>query len=213
VTRNNIEQLIEVMKKDSFLSHLITIITRDYRPSGEICKNDIRIWKQSLWNALFYPIFILELNSSNELVRIKDKLNPVCKFIIGLITFGFIYYLTSWDFSIAWPIITIFCVFAIIVALVASMIYRFERKNQLEEIHRMLGVELASNKTIKTWSLKRFLTRLFLYPFCVLLIGLNIFLIIPNGQYFLALATLTIVGVYLVSDLKILIKKTTGNNK
>lgn len=169
--------------------------------------NDIRIWKQSFWNTFFYPIFIFELDNNNELIKIKDKLNPVCKFIIGLITTGFIYYLTGWDFTIAWPIITILCVFAIIVALVARMIYRFEKKNQLEEIHKILGIESTSNKTNKTWSLKRFLMRLFLYPFCAFLIGLNIFLIIPNGQYFLALATFVVVGIFIVSDLKILIKK------
>ena len=70
IKKSDVEKLIEVKKKDKFLNHFFTVIKHDRRPSGEIEKTEIKIWKFNLWGAIFYPIFIFRLNSSNDLTTI-----------------------------------------------------------------------------------------------------------------------------------------------
>ena len=217
ITKKDIEELIEVRKENTFLNQLRNVFSRDFRPKGEIGWNEIKVWKQNMWNDTFYPIFTFELNANNHLTNITDKLNPVGKTIIGLFIFGFLYFVfpknpTEYDFISNWPIIAFIIVFASIFVLLARMIYRFEKQNQLEEIFEILDMEVEKKKPEKEWSFKRILIRLFTYPFCLFLIGLNIFLIIPNGQYILAAGSFIFVGFYLISDLKMIFrKKTTGN--
>ena len=56
------------------------------------------------------------------------------------------------------------------------------------------------------------ITRIFMYPFCIGLILLAIFLLFPNGEIIKAIASIAIAGAYLFTDIKILTrKKTTGN--
>ncbi|TXD67780.1 hypothetical protein ESV24_15120 [Aequorivita lipolytica] len=74
-------------------------------------------------------------------------------------------------------------------------------------------MEIEEEKPEKEWFAKNILIRLFTYPFCLFLIGINIFLIIPNGQYLLAIGSLTMVSFYIIADLKMILRrKTTGNN-
>lgn len=219
VTKKDIEKLIELRKEDTFLNHLWNIISRDFRPKGEVGRNEIKVWKQNMWNGPFYPIFSFELNANNHLTNITDKLNPVGKTIIVLFIFGFLYFVfpknpMQFDFIGNWPIIFFILVIASIVGVVVRMIHRFEKQNQLDEIFEILDIEVEQKKPEKEWSFKRIMIRLFTYPFCLFLIGLNIFLIIPNGQYFYALGTFGFVGFYLFSDIKMILKnkKNTGNN-
>jgi len=219
VTKKDVEKLIELRKENTFLNHLWNVFSRDFRPKGEIGRNEIKVWKQNMWNATFYPIFTFEFNANNHLTNIADKLNPIGKTLIGIFAFGFLYFifpknLSDFDFIGNWPIITFIAVFISIIVLVARMVYRFEKKNQLEEILEFLDVEVEEKKPEKEWSLKNILIRLFTYPFCLFLIGLNIFLIIPNGEYILALGSFGFIGFYLFADIKMILKnkKTTGNN-
>lgn len=212
ITKKDIEELIELRKENTFLNHLWNVFSRDFRPKGEIGRDEIKVWKQNRWNATFYPIFTFELNANNHLTNISDQLNPVGKTIIGLFIFGFLYFVfpknpTEYDFILNWPIITFIFVFALIVVLLARKIYRFEKQNQLDEIFELLDIEVEKKKPENEWSFRRILIRLFTYPFCLFLIGLNIFLIIPNGQYILAAGSFMLVGFYLISDLKMIFRK------
>ena len=212
ITKKDVEKLIELRKKDTFLNHLWNIFSRDLRPTGEINRNVIKVWNQNLWNATFYPIFKFEFNANNHLINITDRLNPVGKILIGLFIFGFLYFVlpknpTEFNFIGNWPIIVFIVLFASIFVLVARMIYRFEKRNQLDEIFELLDMEVEEKKLEKEWSTKNILIRLFTYPFCLFLIGLNIFLIIPNGGYILAVGIFGFVGFYLIADLKMILKK------
>ncbi|MFC0878867.1 hypothetical protein ACE01N_19885 [Saccharicrinis sp. FJH2] len=220
VTKKDVEKLIELKKENTFFNHLWNVFSRDFRPKGEVSQNEIKIWRQNIWNATFYPIFIFKFNANNHLTNITDKLNPIGKTFIGIIALGFLYLILPKDFDDfnfigSWPIIIFILVFSSIVVMVARMVYRFEKKNQLEQILELLDVEIEESKQKKEWSLKNILIRLFIYPFCLFLIGLNIFLIIPNRQYILALGTFIFVGFYLVADIKMILKnkKTTGNTR
>ena len=212
ITRKDIEKLIELRKNDTFLNHLWNVFSRDLRPAGEFGRNEIKVWNQNIWNATFYPIFKFEFNSNNHLIKISDKLNPIGKIIIGIFIIGFLYFVfpenpTEFNYIGNWPAIAFITVFTSIFVLFARMIYRFEKRNQLDEIFELLNMEVEGKKIEKEWSLKNSLIRLFTYPFCLFLIGLNIFLIIPNGGYFLAIGIFGFVGFYLISDLKMIFKK------
>jgi hypothetical protein len=212
ITKKDIEKLIELRKEDTFLNHLWNVFSRDLRPKGEIGRSEIKVWKQNTWNSTFYPIFTFELNANNHLTNITDKLNPIGKTFIGLFLTGILYVILSifltdfdpWENSLT---ILIISTFLLIFVTVFRKIYIFEKQNQLDEIFEILDIEVEEKKPEKEWSLKNILIRLFTYPFCLFLIGVNIFLIIPNGQYFLALGTFGFVGLYLFADLKMIFKQ------
>jgi hypothetical protein len=217
ITKKDIEQLIELRKKDTFLNHLWTVFSRDFRPIGEIGRNEIKVWRQSVWNGIFYPIFKFELNANNHLINITDKLNPIGKSLIGIFAIGLIFLIfpkkpTEFDFVDNWLLITVAFVFLLILIFVARKLYYFEKQNQLDHIFDILEIQVEEKEPEKEWSIKNILIRLFTYPFCLFLIGLNIFLIIPNGQYILAIASFIVIGFYLIADLIMIFRnKTTGN--
>lgn len=212
VTKKDIEKLIMIRKEDTFLNHLWNVFSRDFRQKGEISRNEVKVWKQNMWNATFYPIFTFELNTNNHLVNINSKLNPVGKALIGVFVVGFLYAIfpknpLEFDFIGNWLIIMVISIFAIIFTLFWRMIYRFEKQNQLDEIFDLLDIEVEEKKPEKEWSLKRILIRVFTYPFCLFLILLNIFLVIPNGSYRMAIGIFGFVGFYLITDLIIIFRK------
>ncbi len=212
ITKDDIEKLIELRKEDTFFNHLWNVFSGDFRPKGEIGRREIKVWKQNMWNKTFYPVFTFELNTSMHLINITSKLNPIGKLLIGIFVIGFIYAISpenpsEFDFIGNWPIIAVISVFGMIFTLFWRMIYRFERQNQLDEIFEFLDIEVEDKKPEKEWSFKRILIRLFTYPFCLFLIGLSIFLAIPNGKYVLAIGTLGFVSFYLVTDLRMIFRK------
>ncbi len=218
ITKKEIEQLIELRKEDTFLNHFWNILSRNYQPTGEVGRTEIKVWRQNIWNSTFYPIFIFELNANNHLVNIKDKINPFGKLFFVLFVTGQLYLLLprtlpQADYLLSWvPFLVVFAFLSILI-LIGRSLYRFEKKNQLKQIFEILDIETEPEKIEKEWSLKNILIRSFTYPFCLFLIVLNIFLILPEGKYFLALGTLSMVGFYLVTDLKMILrKKTNGNN-
>lgn len=212
VTKKDVEKLIEVRKENTFLNHLRNVFSRNLRSKGDVGRNEIKVWKQNKWNSIFYPIFTFEFNANNHLTNITDKLNPVGKTIVGLFSIAILYFVfsnfsTDFDFLQNWLSILIVSIFLLIFITVFRKLYQFENQNQLDEIFEVLDIEVEEKKPEKEWSLKNILIRLFTYPFCLFLIGLNIFLIIPNGQYILALGTFGFVGFYLITDLKMIFKK------
>lgn len=218
VTKKDVEKLIEVRKEDSFFHHFWNVLVYDFRPKGDIRPNQVKVWRQNLWNMTFYPIFTFEFNANNHLTNIKDEVNPIGKTFIGLLLLGFLYLimpknLSGIDFIEELPFIAFILIFASITAMVVRMVYRFEKQNQLEQIFEILDIEVAEKKPEKEWTLKKIITRLLLYPFCIGLLLFAIFYLFPNGKVTMGIGSLTFAGMYLYSDIKILIgKKTTGNS-
>ncbi|WP_438425436.1 DUF443 family protein [Aquimarina macrocephali] len=217
ITKKDIEKLIELRKGDTFLNHLWNVFSRDFRSKGEIGRDEIKVWRQNMWNTAFYPIFTFELNANNHLTNITDKLNPIGKSIVGLFLVGILYLIlanfpTDFDFSENWLSILIILAFLLILITVFRKFYLFEKQNQLDEIFEKLEIKTEKKLFEKEWSLKNILIRLFTYPFCLFLIGINIFLLIPEGEFIFALSSFGFVGFYLITDLKMIFrKKTTGN--
>ncbi len=217
INKQDIEDLIEKRKEDSFTIHLWNIISRDFSSTGEVGWNKIKIWKQSVWNSVFYPIFCFEFEN-NQLKRISYKLNPVGKILFGLLIMVYLLIVSPnnlAEFEISENLLGILIAptFLVILFVVLRKIYTFERQNQLDEIYAVLNIEIKNKTPQKEWSLKNILIRLFTYPFSLFLIGINLTLIIPNRQYFLAFGIFGFVAFYLIADLMMIFKKkTTGNN-
>ena len=110
VTKKDVEKLIELRKENTFLNHLWNVFSRDFRAKGEIGPNEIKMWRQHLWNMTFYPIFIFEFNANNHLINITDKLNPIGKAFIAIILCGLLYLIfpkniPEFDFVDNWPMV------------------------------------------------------------------------------------------------------------
>ena len=220
ITKKDVGKLIELKKENTFLNHLWNVISRDFRPKGEIRETEIKIWKQNSWNSTFYPVFTFEFNANNCLTNIRDNLNPIGKGLIGLFLIGFLYFIFQKkvfdiDLTKFWVMIIFLLTFGLITALVARKIYLFEKQNQLDEILEILDIEIEEKKPEKEWSLKKILIRLFTYPFSIFIIFICTWNLLENGikGIFMALFGIGICGMYLYSDIKTIIenKKTTGN--
>lgn len=194
------------------MNHFLTILKQDYKPIGEIKKGEIRVWRQNGWNGMFYPIFKFQLNTDGHLIHISDSINPV-----GLI----IYFVFCALFSIPWlfwivddfyPIdhwqqIIGWIIFMGIFLLISFKIYKMEKQIQLDQIYEILEMELENKKTVKEWGLKSTVVRIITYSLSILLMVICFAFIIPSGDYWSAFGIFLISGVYLFTDLKILLKK------
>ncbi|MDE3744140.1 hypothetical protein [Maribacter polysaccharolyticus] len=217
ITKSDIVKLIEEKQTDSFTTHLLTTLKWDCRPSGEIRNHEIRVWRQNGWNKIFYPIFKFDLNRDGHLINISDRINPVGRIIYFLFCVLFSIPWLHWvfeDFDISNHWIQFFgwVIFLGIFLLIGFKVYRMEKQIQLEQIYEILDIE-TDKKIEKEWSWTKILTRLIMYPLSIFLIIVNILFVIPKGQFILTIVSLGLVGIYLYTDLKILMrKKTTGNN-
>jgi|25_taG_2_1085351.scaffolds.fasta_scaffold08964_2 hypothetical protein len=221
VTKKDVEKLIELRRKSSFLNHFKYVFSRDFRPSGEIRRSDIKVWRQHLWNMTFYPVFTFEFNSNNHLINISDRINPIGNSIITLISLGFLYLVfpkdpLNYDYVANWLYILFIAVFIILVVFVARKKYSFEKQNQLDEIFEALEIEVDQKISEKEWSLKNILIRMFTYPFSLFVIFICIWSLFENGvrNIFLTLFGMGVCVMYLYADIKMILrtKKTTGNN-
>lgn len=215
VTKKDVEKLIEIEKKNTFLNHLWNIFSRDMRAKGEIKQNEIKVWNQNMWNMTFYPIFTFEFNSNNHLTNITDKMNPIGKVIIGIATIWFLYLIfpkkpTEFNLIDNWQWITLIMIFVFLVVFVSLKIYKMEKKNQLEEIYELLDIEIDEKVLEKEWSVKNILIRLFTYPFSIFVVTICVWNLFANGlkSIFMSIFGIGICGIYLYSDIKMIM-----NNK
>jgi len=215
VTKKDVEKLIELRKENTFLNHLWNVFSRDMRAKGQINQNDIKVWNQNIWNMTFYPIFTFEFNTKNHLTNITTELNPVGKTLIGIILIGLIWLifpknLSEFDLADSWQMATFLAIFSFLIVWIANKLYRFEKQNQLEQIFEILDVETDEKKPEKEWSLKNILIRLFTYPFSIFVISICAWSLFANGikSIFLTLFGIGICGMYLYSDIKMIM-----NNK
>ena len=217
ITKEEVEKLIELKEENTFINHLWTVISRDFRVKGEISSNKIKLWKQGFWSMTIYPIFTFEFNAEMHLINITDKQNPIGKILtivisLPLVILIFAQIINDFDFIGNWKFITLFGIIISLLILFTRKVYNFEKQNQLEIIYDLLDIDTEEKAIEKEWSYKKIITRILMYPFCIGLILLAIFLLFPNGEIIKAIASLAIAGAYLYTDIKILIrKKTTGN--
>ena len=218
ITKSDILKLIEVQQMNTFGTHLLTILKWDFRPAGEVRNREIRVWRQNGWNGMFYPIFKFDLNKDGHLINISDRINPVGQIMYFLFCVVFSILWLNWIFDdfdplFHWIEILGLVIFLGIFLIIGFKVYRMEKKIQLEQIYEILDIEFENKEVEKEWGWKKIMVRSITYPLSIFLIFVCIFTAIPQGKYFLTLSILSIIGVYLYTDLKIILgKKTTGNN-
>ncbi|KQO32957.1 hypothetical protein ASF10_19335 [Flavobacterium sp. Leaf82] len=211
ITKSDIQKLIEVKKEDTIKNHFLYSTTKQYKSFGEIKENTIKVWQRTNMTGIYYPIFTFEFNSENKLIKTSEKLNPIAKFSQLLFPLFYFFPLllkafTDFEFKRSLACISAFLFLTFVCYLVSNKIFRYEKKEQLNEFYKTLGIK-TEDKQEREWSKSKTLTRLFTYPFCFALILLTIFLIIPEGGFLIAILILGIIGTYLYSDLKIIFKE------
>lgn len=219
--KSDIQKLIEVNKPNTFWNHFLFSLNKSYKIHGEIQKNKIKIWQRTSFTGISYPIYTFEFDSENRLIKVTDKLNPFARFSQLSFPIFFFFPLLSnaiIDFQIKKFLICIsaFIFLTFTCYLMARKIYLFEKKEQLKDFYKLLNIKnKENNRNIilsietegepeKEWSGSKILTRLFTYPFCLALISLVIFGMIPDGKFIIAVPILAITGTYLYCDLKII---------
>ncbi|MEO1486467.1 MAG: hypothetical protein AAFU57_12015 [Bacteroidota bacterium] len=211
VKKSDIAKLIEQEQIDSFSTHLLAILKRDFRSVGEKREREIRVWRQYGWNQFFYPVFTFHFNGEGHLVNVSDRLNQAGKVLFGslcmLLSIPWLYsFFEHFDFSRHWIQILGWIVFIGIFIFIGFRIYQMEKRIQLDQIYEILDIEV-NKKTASEWNTAKIVTRLVMYPLSVFLIVINTLYMIPRGGYLITIVSLGLVGAYLYSDLKILLKR------
>lgn len=212
ITTSDLEKLIKEKSEDSFMSHLKNILNQDYRYKGVIEQNSVKLWRFNSWSGLLYTVFIFVINNEGKVIKTKSKLNSAGKVLhifnsslfLSLWIRAFFYIDSLSGFIMA--IITLI-VFMTAWLLLSIRIYKNERLNELQNICSLLEIKDPVKKEKKEFGFKGIATRIIVYPFCIALILLSIFLLIPDGEYLNAMGAITISGVYLYSDVKIILNK------
>lgn len=211
LTKSEISKLVKIKKANTFWNHFLYAFKKEYKINGEIKKSTIKVWQRTSMTGAFYPVYTFEFNFENQLIKTTDKLNPFAQLFRLLFPFTYFFPIlstsfTDFEFVRFFVGISIFLILTFACYLVSNEIYKYEKKEQLKEFYKTLG-DKTKEETEKEWTRDKILTRLFTYPFCFALILVNIFLLLPEGEFFITIPTLGIVGVYLYSDLKIIFKQ------
>jgi hypothetical protein len=210
ITKSDISRLVKIQKADTFWNHFVYSMTFYYKTTGEVKNNSIKIWQKRNTRGIFYPVFTFEFDNQNRLIKITDKLNSYGKatqLIFPFIFFLPLIYTSIIHFELKQFIIggTIILFLFLALSLLNRKLYQYEKKEILKEFRKTLNIR-EEKTSEKEWSRKMILTRLFIYPVCFALIVLNILLLIPEGEFFIAIPTLCIIGIYLYSDLTMIFK-------
>ncbi|KAF2081332.1 hypothetical protein [Flavobacterium sharifuzzamanii] len=229
VTKSDIQKLIQVQKNNTFLNHFICSIKKDYKIYGNIEKHKIIIWQRTSWTGSSYSLYSFEFDSEGILTKVNDKLNPFAQYSQLLFPLFFFFPLLSTaftDFQIKkfLACISVFLFLTFACYLFSRRIGLVNKKDQLTDFYQLINIKANNKQLVKQhksrildleteekleneWSSGKILTRLFTYPFCLALIFLSIFGMIPDGKFFIAIPILAIVSVYLYSDLMMIFKQ------
>lgn len=231
--KSDIQKLIQTKKNDTFWNHFLFSLTKNYKIHGEIRENKIKIWQRTSLTGISYSVYSFEFDSENTLVKITDELNSFARvFQISFPLFFFFPLLSNafTDFQITKFLISIgaFILLTFACYLMSRKIDSYNKKDQLADFYQLLNIKINKKQVIKLnrskildleteekqekeWSTKKILTRLFTYPFCLALILLAIFAMIPDGKFIIAIPMLVIVATYLYSDLKMIFSEGKKN--
>ncbi|MCL5130519.1 hypothetical protein [Algibacter sp. L4_22] len=229
VEKKDIEKLIIQNKKSTLKNHWNdAFFYNTTKYSGEIKPNELLIWRSAHFLRGAYPIFHLTFGKNAELNGIKTEKNPYHK-LLNKISIGFFIVLAlvllfTTEFKTAIIGIIGFSVIGTLLHLVMSKAKKYETKiltdelkQAIENIERENNPELINKpktelkkEKIKEWTFSKILTRLLLYPFCLLILWFSITLFLPGGIF--KYKTLGVFGIivslaYPITDLIMIFRK------
>jgi len=224
VDKKDIEKLIIQNKKSNLITHFKdsqSYNTTKY--SGEIRNKEILIWRSAYFIRGVYPIFHLTFDQNNKLKEIKMGKNPFNIFL-DRVTIVVLIILIITVFISTNLITTIFAILAItiigfLMRLLLAKSKIFETKILIEElkttINNLDGLNNSKqkkdqnleNEKVNEWSFSKIMSRILIYPFCVILIWLALTLMIPEGKIIEGIFAIIVALAYPISDLLIIINK------
>lgn len=226
VEKKDVEKLIIQNKKSNLKNHwndAFSYNTTKY--SGEIRPNELLIWRSSHFLRGAYPIFNLTFDQNNILNGIKTLKNPYHK-LQNKITIGFLIVLISGlflstDFKMA-VIGTIgISVIGLLLRLVLGNAKKYETKLLTDELKEAIeNIEQANNpelinkpkseaktEKVKEWTFTKVLTRLLLYPFCLLILWFSITEFLPEGKTLYGIFGIVVALAYPIADILLIFGK------
>ena len=201
VEKKDVEKLIVQNKKSNLKNHWNDSFhynTTKY--SGEIKQNEILVWSSSHFLRAAYPIFHLTFDQNGKLKGIKTEKNPYHKLLnkssIGFFILVALGLILSTEIKTAIIGIVGISVVGILLHLVMSKSKKFETKiltdelkESIENIERLNNPELTNKpkseikkEIVKEWTITKILTRLIVYPFCLLILWISIKVFLPEGK-------------------------------
>ncbi len=218
--KKDIQKLIIQHKKSTLKNHWNDVFfynTTKY--SGEVKPNALLIWRSAHSLRGAYPIFHLTFDQHGELNGIKTEKNPYDKFLNKL-TIGFFTLLTlallfTTEMKTVILYIIAMSVVGILLHLLVSKMKKYETKILTDELKEAIenialenNSELKNNsktalkkEKIKEWTFTKVVTRLLLYPFCILIIWVSITGFLSEGKIIHAIFGITAALAYPIADI------------
>lgn len=224
VDKEDIEKLIIQNKKSNLINHFKdsqSYNTTKY--SGEIRNNEILIWRSAYFIRGVYPIFHLTFDENNKLKEIKMEKNPFNIFL-DRVTIAVLIILIVTVFISTNLITTVFAILALtligfLMRLLLSKSKIFETKILIKELKTTIDSleglnnskqkkdQNLENEKVNEWSFSKIMSRILIYPFCVILIWLALTLMIPAGKIIEGIFAIIVGLAYPISDLLLIINK------
>ena len=220
VEKKDIEKLIIQNKKSTLKNHWNdAFFYNTTKYSGEIKPNELLIWRSAHFLRGAYPVFHLTFDQNGELNGIKTEKNPYQK-LLNKISIGFFIVLAlvllfTTEFKIAIIGIIGISVIGTLLNLVMSKAKKYETKiltdelkDAIENIERKNNPELINKpktelkkEKVKEWTFTKILTRLLLYPFCLLILWFSITGFLPEGKTLYGIFGIVVALAYPIADL------------
>ena len=224
--KKDIEKLIVQNKKSNLKNHWNdSFFYNTTKYSGEIKPNELLIWRSSHFLRGAYPVFHLTFDQNNQLNGIKKEKNPYHK-LLNKLTIGFLIILISGLFittDLKTAIIgTIgIAVIGTLLSLVLGKSKRYETKLLTDELREAIeSIEHANNpelinkpkseskkEKVKEWTFTKVLTRLLLYPFCLLILWFSITGFLPDGKTLYGIFGIVVALAYPIADILMIFGK------
>ncbi|MGG5487512.1 hypothetical protein [Gaetbulibacter sp. PBL-D1] len=224
--KKNIEKLIVQNKKSNLKNHWNdAFFYNTTKYSGEIKPNELLIWRSSHFLRGAYPIFHLTFDQNNKLNGIKKEKNPYHK-LLNKITIGFLIVLISGLFlstDLKMAVIgTIgISVIGLLLRLVLGKAKKYETKLLTDELKEAIeNIEQANNpvqinkpksesktEKVKEWTFTKVLTRLLLYPFCLLILWFSITGFLSEGKTLYGIFGIVVALAYPIADILLIFGK------
>jgi hypothetical protein len=230
VNKKDIEKLIIQNKKSNLITHFKdsqSYNTTKY--SGEISDKEILIWRSAYFIRGDYPIFHLTFDDNNKLKEIKMGKNPFNIFLdrvtIAVLIILIITVFISTNLKTTFFAILAITLIGFLMRLLLAKSKIFETKILIEELKTTINnldelytskqekEQNLENEKVNEWSFSKIMSRILIYPFCVILIWLALTLMIPEGKIIEGIFAIIVALAYPISDLLIIInKKNTANS-
>jgi hypothetical protein len=226
VEKKDIEKLILQNKKSTLKNHWNdAFFYNTTKYSGEIKPNELLIWRSAHFLRGVYPIFHLTFDQNGKLNGIKTKKNPYHS-LLNKISIGFFIVLVlglliATEFKTAIIGIIGISIIGTLLNLVMSKAKKYETKiltdelkEAIENIERTNNPELINKpkaeikeENVREWTFTKVLTRLILYPFCLLILWFSITGFLPDGKTLYGILGIVVALAYPIADILLIIGK------